>query len=200
MRTSLIIFQMMRVISSPSISTMGFFTVIATIVLSCEKRWGKSINPLRTLRFRGSGPCLNPCLLAKLQGAEEIGYFVRRRFRRVRAVDGVLLQVDGEILADRPRLGVSRIGRAPKLSPSGNGAPLLKDHGHAWARRHIVRQAAEKRLSLVHGVEALGLFPGEPELFHGDDLKTVLFDPCQYLSCHVSAYCVWFNDRKRLFH
>jgi hypothetical protein len=34
---SLIIFQMIRVISSPSISTMGFFTVIATIVFSCEK-------------------------------------------------------------------------------------------------------------------------------------------------------------------
>src|SRR3972149_2636748 len=198
MRTSLIIFQMMRVISSPSISTMGFFTVIATIVLSCEKRWGKSINPLRTLRFRGSGPCLNPCLLAKLQGAEEIGYFVRRRFRRVRAVDGVLLKIDGEILAARPRLGVGRVCCPPKLPPGGNGIRLLQDHGHTGARRHVVHQAVEKRLALVHRIEALGLLPGEPELFHGNDLETVLFDPRQYLSCHVSVYCVWFNDRKRL--
>src|SRR5919107_357492 len=104
--------------------------------------------------------------LNKFQAAEEVGQLDLRVLLGVGAVDGVLADGVGELLAQRPLVGLGRVGRAHQVAPSLDGALLLKREHDARPRRHELRQLAEEGALAVDGVEALGLLPGQVDELH----------------------------------
>src|SRR5215211_4832904 len=95
--------------------------------------------------------------LNKFQAAEEVGQLDGRVLLGVRPVDGVLADGGGELLAQRPLVGLRRVGRAHQVAPRLDRALLLQSHHDARPRRHERGQLAEERPLAVNVVEALGL-------------------------------------------
>src|SRR5262245_49207567 len=93
----------------------------------------------------------------QLQAAEEVADLERRRLRAVAAVDRVLLDVAREVLADRPRRRLRRIGRAHELPVLLDRALPFEDRDQNRSAGHELAQAREERALAVDVVEALGL-------------------------------------------
>ena len=101
-----------------------------------------------------------------LHSPEEVAQLERRGFGSIRSVGSVVVDRGAEVLAQRARLRLGRIGRAHQVAPLLDGAVGFEAHHDARARRHEIRQAAEKRPRLVDVVEAFGLRLGHVNHAH----------------------------------
>src|SRR5215212_3151421 len=88
--------------------------------------------------------------LDELQAAEEVGQLDLRVLLGVGAVDGVLADGVGELLAERALVGLRRVGRAHQVAPGLDRALLLQGQHDARPRGHERRQLAEERTLAVH--------------------------------------------------
>src|SRR5918911_1845903 len=88
--------------------------------------------------------------LNKLQATEEVRQLHLRVLLGVGAVDGVLADGGGELLAQRPLVGLRRVGRAHQVAPRLDRVLLLKRHDDARRARHERRQVWKERALAVH--------------------------------------------------
>ena len=94
----------------------------------------------------------------------------------VGAVNGVLRDGGGKLLADGSLFGVGRIGGAHQLAQVGDGVVFLKNHEDQRARGHESGELVEEGPLAMDGVEALGLAFGDGLLLDGNDAKAGLVD------------------------
>src|SRR5258705_12802796 len=70
------------------------------------------------------------------------------RLRRIRAVHEIERDLGAELAADRPRIGLDRIGRADHLASRLDGVRPVKNHRDELAARDEFDELAEERLVL----------------------------------------------------
>src|SRR5581483_3959731 len=88
--------------------------------------------PCRLECRRFSSFSLLPLVGLQLHRVEEVGNLHRGILGRVAAVNGVLLHVGGEVLAQRSGRGLGGIGGAHDLTVLGDGILALEHHGQNW--------------------------------------------------------------------
>src|SRR5271166_3193093 len=93
----------------------------------------------------------------QIEAAEEEWDFLRRGLGRVRAMDGVALDILAEVTADRSRSRLLRIGRAHLLAPARDCLVAFKHHQDDGSGRHIGAQIVVEWARLMDLIEALRL-------------------------------------------
>src|SRR5579863_2970981 len=86
---------------------------------------------------RGSDAAQTPSL-SQLVSSEEITQLKASGLVGIGAVNRVVLNVARPLLADRPFLGVGRIGGAHKLAQIGDGVFLFQREHYDWSARHEI--------------------------------------------------------------
>src|SRR6185437_2721105 len=130
----------------------------------------------------------------QLRRAEEIGDFTGSRFRRIRAVDHVLLDTQGEVGADGAGSGLLRVGGAHDLAVAGNGIVALEHLHDDRSGGHVAHQILEKGALPVNGIEALGLPLGETDHAGGNDGEARLLEAAIDLADEIAADAVGLDD------
>src|ERR687883_1823558 len=82
--------------------------------------------------------------LNKLQATEEVRQLHLRVLLGVGAVDGILADGGGELLAQRPLVGLGRVGRAHQVAPGLDRVLFFERHDDARTARHERRQVREE--------------------------------------------------------
>src|SRR6516164_6416692 len=84
---------------------------------------------------------------------KELADFLKRRFRRVRPVDGVLADRLRVHFPNRTRRCLGGIGRAHDVAVTCDGVVALKYLNNDGARDHEIDELAEERALLMHRIE-----------------------------------------------
>jgi len=104
------------------------------------------------------------------------------RFRRVRPVYGVSLDILREFLANGTFGRVCRIGGAHYIAPMLDGVVALEHQDDHRAFRHKSDQPGEEGPFSMDLVKSLGLLLGKPDHFHTADPESGLFDHAENLA------------------
>src|SRR5215469_14110772 len=153
----------------------------------------------------GSGPGRVPAMArppelgAYFDGGEEEGYFVSGCFERVRTMDGICLDRLGEILADRSRSGVRRVGCSHYLPVESDRVFSFEHLNDNRTRGHEVHEASIEWALGVNFVKALSLSLGEPKPFLCHDAQPSPFQAVVDRTGKVAPRRVGFDDRQRPF-
>src|ERR1700722_912136 len=117
-------------------------------------------------------------------------------FVGIRAMDGIVFNVAGPLLADRTFLGVGRVGGAHKFAQIGDGILFLQRQYYDWAAGHEIGQRTEKRPRGMDGVKLLRLMFRNFEHLHGQYPETVFLELHDDVAYSVLAYGIRFDDGK----
>src|SRR2546427_5240325 len=154
---------------------------------------------------RGTGPSLlKPRLIdsgvrVQLVRFEKQRDLALRALRRIRTVDYVAPNCEGEVPANRP-------GRAPRAirlhHPAGGrsaGAVPLEDEPADGSCRDVRHEWLEERLPLMLRVIGLSEGPRDPKHLHRDDLQSSPFEPADNLSDEGSLDGIRLQEDERAF-
>src|SRR6188474_849267 len=132
----------------------------------------------RCLRPSDAGKCTASRLPREdLERGEEVGNLEGGRLGRVGAVHRVGLDGRREVFANRPRVGLGRIGGTHQLAQPRDGVVALEDDRHARTLGHERAEAAVERALLVHDVEAARLRGGELDQLGREHSEARLLEP-----------------------
>src|SRR5512143_2581814 len=148
-----------------------------------------SCTPGRSSTFRDG-------LTYDIQLAEKITYFDCCRLRRVGAVDDVLLHVVGQVGADRPAVGLLRVGGPHQLTVARDDVLPFQHHRDDRARRHEPGERCEEGTLPVDGVEPFRLLFREVEHPHRHDADPRGFEPADHLADDPLSDPVGLHDRQ----
>src|SRR5688572_14600026 len=105
-----------------------------------------------------------------------------------------------EVLAQRPRIGLARVGGAHQRPPLPDGVRRLERHQHAGTRRHEVGEPAEERTLAVDRVKAFRFLLRQVVQPHRANGEARLFDARQDRSRQSSLDGIGLDDCECAFH
>src|SRR2546427_11526166 len=137
---------------------------------------------------RGTGPSLlKPRLIdsgvrVQLVRFEKQRDLALRALRRVRTVDYVAPNCEGEVPANRPGLGLRGIRLSHHAADRSDRTVSFEDDRDDGSCRDVRHEWLEERLPLMLRVIGLSEGPRDPKHLHRDDLQSSPFEPADNLS------------------
>src|SRR5256885_1065799 len=114
--------------------------------------------------------------------------------RRIRAVDHIAPDREGEIPSDGPGLRLRGIRLAHHPTDGANGTVAFEDHGDDGSRGDVRHERLEERFSLVFRVVRLSEGPCDAEHLHRHDLQAAAFEPADDLSRQGPLHGIRFQQ------
>src|SRR6266550_5337454 len=114
--------------------------------------------------------------------------------RRIRAVDHIAPDREGEIPSDGPGLRLRGIRLAHHPTDGANGTVTFEDHGDDGSRRDVRHERLEERFSLVFRVVRLSEGPGNAKHLHRHDIQAAAFEPADDLSHQGPLHGIRFQQ------
>src|SRR5438132_4018568 len=128
--------------------------------------------------------------------SEEQGDLTLGALGRIRAVDDVHPDREGEIPSDRTGLRLRGIRLAHHPTDGGHRAVSFKDHRHHRSRRDVRHERLEERFPLVFRVICLSEGPGDAKHLHRRDLQAAAFEPADNLSRQGPLHGIRFQQNE----
>src|SRR5437868_3442277 len=150
--------------------------------------------------FFGSRRCVSTFPRFDRQRRKEVCNFVLGGVRRVRAVDGIVVDRFCKIGADGSRRSLFGIGRAHQLPIQRNSVFALEHLDHDRGRAHEVDQTAEKGPFAMNRIKTLRFIAGQPCHPGGDDLESRALETSIDRSDDIFGDRVRLNDGKGAFY
>ena len=119
------------------------------------------------------------------------------RLRCIRSMRRVTLDRLRELLAERPGVGLGRVGRAHQRPPLLDGVRRLQNHDNRRPGGHELGQAREERTLAMDGVEPLGLAFRQVQPPHGTNLESLVLDAVQNPAGELPLHRVRLDNGQR---
>src|SRR5215472_5306672 len=127
-------------------------------------------------------PPLPAIKLEQFGHTEKEWYFHSGSFRRVGSVNGVSLDILGEMFSNGTFGRICGVCSAHHVAPMFDGVVALDHQDDHRALRHKCYESPEERLLAMDFIESLGLLLGQPYHFHTANPEAGLFDHSENLT------------------
>src|SRR5262245_28904107 len=127
---------------------------------------------------------------------EELGNFLLRRLRRIRAVHRILADRSCMNLADRACRRLGRIGHSHDLAIFRDGILAFEHLHHHRPGNHELDELAEEGPLAVDRIKRLRLLAADAHAFLRDDAQTGLLDHGVDRAGQIAGRGIRFDDRK----
>jgi len=126
-------------------------------------------------------------ILEKLAPGEEVTKFKSGRFRRIRTMCTVILDIGAKCLADGAFGGLRWIGSPHGSTPLLDSAVGLQSQHENLADTHEIRQFPKEGSLPMHGVKTLGLDLGQTQCPTSHDRETGFLNTLYNLALQTTA-------------